>query len=66
MTEVTEAKLQIWANCRKLTQQQRELILEYAKTEQLENGTVNGLEQGLVYGKWSSRDRAGAVFAMLV
>ena len=38
------------ANCRKLTQQQRDLILEYAKTEQLDNGTVNGLEQGLVCG----------------
>ena len=34
--------------CSKLTERQRELVLEYAKTEQLENGTVNGLERGLV------------------
>ena len=31
---------------RKLTDQQRELIVEYARTEQLENGTVNGVVQG--------------------
>ena len=34
---------------RRLTERQRELILEFARTEQLENGTVNGLERGLVY-----------------
>lgn len=32
-----------------MTEQQRQLILEYAKTDQLVNGTVNGLEQGLLY-----------------
>lgn len=32
-----------------MTEQQRQLILEYARTEQLVNGTVNGLEQGLLY-----------------
>ena len=39
--------MSVWACCcSKLSERQRELILEFAKTEQLDNGTVNGLEQG--------------------
>lgn len=33
-------------HCRKLTDRQKELLTEYAKTEQLENGTVDGVDQG--------------------
>ena len=35
--------------CSKLSERQRELMLEYARTETLENGTVDGLEQGSLY-----------------
>ena len=38
----------VWSS-RKLTERQRELIVEYARTEQLENGTVNGVKQGLLF-----------------
>lgn len=36
-----------------MTEHQRQLILEYARTEQLVNGTVDGLERGLLYCVWN-------------